>query len=157
MSTQTESATASTTIESQGWKPGVIGGLAAGLVFGALMSLMTPMVLQMGIPAMYGIEGPAGAIGWVIHMSHAAVLGVVFAAIAGAVLESDASIGKTVATGTVYGVALWVVLAVLVMPIWLSAVGFAGAPPLPNIGVESLVGHTVYGIVLGAVYATLRE
>lgn len=157
MATQTESATASTVTESESWKPGVVGGLAGGLAFGALMSLMTPMVLQMAIPALYGLEGPAGAIGWIIHMSQGAVLGVVFAAIAGVALESDASIGKTVATGTVYGIAVWVVFAVLVMPIWLSAVGFAGAPPLPNIGVESLVGHTVYGIVLGAVYATLRE
>nr|WP_193570812.1 hypothetical protein [Halorubellus sp. JP-L1] len=44
---------------------------------------------------------------------------------------------------------------VLVIPVWLDAVGFANAPALPNVSVQSLVGHVVYGVILGAVYAAL--
>ncbi|MDZ5812484.1 histidine kinase [Halorubrum sp. AD140] len=143
--------------ETGNWKAGVAGGLAGGLVFGAMMSVMTPGVLQVAIPAMYGIEGPAGAVGWAIHMSHGAVIGLGFAAIASAKPGVGDSVGTSLGVGAGYGLLVWVALAVIVMPIWLGAVGFPGAPPLPNVGVESLVGHVVYGAVLGGVYSTLAS
>ncbi len=155
MATETSTSTAAVT-EQGNWQAGVIGGLAGGLVFGILMSVMTPPVLEMGIPALYGIEGPAGAIGWAIHMSHGAIIGLGFAALASLKPDLTDSIGATVGVGAGYGLLAWVVLAVIVMPLWLGAVGFPGAPPLPNIGVESLVGHVVYGTVLGAVYAAIE-
>ncbi|MFC5278376.1 DUF1440 domain-containing protein [Halorubrum rubrum] len=154
----TETATATDVSTDTGhWQAGVAGGLAGGLVFGAMMSVMTPGVLQMGIPAMYGIEGPAGALGWVIHMSHGAVIGLGFAVIAGLKPDIGDSIGTSLGVGAGYGLLVWVALAVIVMPIWLGAVGFPGAPPLPNVGVESLVGHVVYGTVLGGVYSSMAN
>lgn len=136
------------------WQAGLVGGLTGGLVFGAMMSAMMTPVMEMAIPAMYGIEGPAGLVGWVIHMSNSAVLGIVFGILAGrADLERS---GLTVGVGLVYGAALWITLAVVVMPIWLGAVGFPATPPLPNVNPLSLVGHLVYGLVLGIVYASVR-
>jgi hypothetical protein len=147
--TSTESTTA-----LPAWQAGLAGGLAGGLVFGAMMSMMMTPVIEMAIPAMYGIEGPAGLAGWVIHMSNSAILGVVFGALVGA---SDLSgTGRVASAGLAYGIVLWVALAAIVMPIWLGAVGFPGAPPLPNFNPMSLVGHAVYGLVLGSVYAALR-
>jgi hypothetical protein len=122
-----------------------------------MLSIMAPGALQMAFPAMYGIEGPAGVIGWVIHMSHAAVIGLGFAALANAMPNLVATTGKSVGTGVVYGLVVEVLLAMIVMPIWLGAVGFPGAPPLPNIALPSIVGHIVYGAVLGAVYPALAE
>jgi len=156
MATETATA-ANVSTETGDWQAGVAGGLVGGLVFGAMMSVMTPPVLEMGIPAMYGIEGPAGAIGWAIHMSHGAVIALGFAAIAGLKPDVSESIGTSLGVGAGYGLLVWVALAVIVMPIWLGAVGFGGAPPLPNIGVESLVGHVVYGVVLGGVYAAVAN
>lgn len=136
------------------WQAGLVGGLAGGLVFGAMMSAMMTPVMEMAIPALYGIEGPAGLAGWVIHMSNSAVLGVVFGILAGSTgLERS---GLIVGVGLVYGAALWIALAAIVMPIWLGAVGFPGTPPLPNVNVMSLVGHLAYGLVLGIVYASVR-
>lgn len=136
------------------WQAGLVGGLAGGLVFGAMMTVMMTPVIEMGIPALYGIEGPAGLAGWVIHISNSAVLGVVFGGLAGrAGLEGT---GRTAGTGLVYGTVLWIALAAVVMPIWLGAVGFPGTPPLPNLNPMSLVGHLVYGLVLGVVYAAVR-
>ena len=43
------------------------------------------------------------------------------------------------------------------MLIWLSAVGFPMAPPLPNFNPMSLVGHVVYGVILGAVYPFVKN
>jgi len=154
----TETATATDVSTGAGhWQAGVAGGLAGGLVFGAMMSVMTPGVLEMGIPAMYGIEGPAGALGWAIHMSHGAVIGLGFAAIADLRPALGDSIGTSLGAGAGYGLLVWVALAVIAMPIWLGAVDFAGAPPLPNVGVESLVGHVVYGAVLGCVYSAMSK
>lgn len=138
--------------ETGDWQNGVIGGLAGGLVFGALMSLMMPMAIENAIPALWGLEG--GLAGWLIHMANAAILGVVFVALIPYVLEKP-TVSDTVGFGVVYGAILWVVLAVLVMPVWLSAVGFAGAPPLPNINWMSFLGHIAYGAILGGVYAAL--
>ena len=156
MATETATATDVST-EAGNWKAGIAGGVIGGLVFGAMMSMMTPGVLEMGIPAMYGIEGPAGAVGWAIHMSHSAVIGLAFAGIASLKPDLGDSIATSVGIGAGYGLLVWVALAVIVMPIWLGAVGFGGAPPLPNIGIESLIGHVVYGLVLGGAYSAVAN
>ena len=134
------------------WQAGVVGGLLGGAVMGAMMTMMSPPVIEMAIPALYGLQG--GIAGWVVHMSHSAVLGVLFAAFAG---RMPGGIGRSAVVGLVYGVLLWAVLAALVMPIWLEAVGFAGAPPFPNFALPgSFPAHAIYGTVLGAVFAALR-
>jgi hypothetical protein len=136
------------------WQAGLVGGIVGGTVFGAMLTMMMTSVIEMAIPALYGIAGPAGLAGWVIHMANSAVLGVVFGALVGASALSDT--GKLAGAGLAYGVVLWVVLAAIVMPVWLSTVGFPMAPPLPNFNPMSLVGHAVYGVVLGVVYAAFR-
>lgn len=156
MSTQTETA-ASTAAETTpgNWKAGVVGGLAGGLVFGAMMTMMMPNIMETAIPVMYGIEGPAGAIGWVIHMVHAAILGVVFAAIVGVAGLTGASGQKQVGAGIAYGLVVWVVLATFVMPAWVGAMGPMN-PPVPDVNPMSAVGHIVYGAILGGVYYSLE-
>lgn len=135
------------------WQAGAVGGIVGAIVFGAMMTMQTPEVLEMAIPAMYGLEG--GLAGMVIHVSHGAVLGVVFAALLVAAGRTELGLGSTAAVGLVYGLGVWLALAVVVMPIWLSAVGFGMAPDIPNVAVESLAGHAAYGLVLGVVYAVL--
>ena len=157
MATETATTTEGVSTETGNWRAGVAGGLVGGLVFGAMMSVLTPGVLEMAIPAMYGVGGPAGTVGWVIHMAHGAVIGVGFAGVANLRPGLGGSIGPSLGVGAGYGLLVWVALAVIAMPIWLGAVGFPGAPPLPNVGVESLVGHVVYGTVLGGVYATVAN
>ncbi|SEQ86468.1 histidine kinase [Natrinema salaciae] len=135
------------------WQAGTVGGIAGAIVFGAMMAMQTPPVLEAAIPAMYGLEG--GLAGMIIHVAHGAVLGVVFAALIVAARGGDLDLVPGIGLGLVYGVGIWAVLAVVVMPIWLSAVGFGMAPDVPNVATESLVGHAAYGLVLGAVYAVL--
>ncbi|WP_323191192.1 histidine kinase [Halostella sp. PRR32] len=138
------------------WQAGVLGGLAGGFVMGIMLTMQMTPVIENAIPALWGLSG--GLAGWVIHMSNSAVLGVVFAAIAsaGAFREYADSPGTSAALGIAYGVVLWVVLAAIVMPIWLDAVGFGMAPAVPNFNPMSLVGHVAYGVVLGVVYPLLR-
>lgn len=152
---ETETTTQAVEIRAVGdWQGGVVGGLAGGLVFGAMMTLMMPMAIEAAIPALWGLEG--GLAGWVIHMANAAILGVAFAAFVPYALEKHPSAREVVGLGIVYGAVLWVLLAALLMPVWLSAVGFAGAPPFPNVDWMSFLGHLVYGAVLGGIYAALN-
>ncbi|AGB36035.1 hypothetical protein [Natronococcus occultus] len=44
-----------TALES--WQAGVVGGIAGAVAFGVLMAVQMPAMLEMGIPAMYGLEG----------------------------------------------------------------------------------------------------
>jgi hypothetical protein len=141
------------------WQAGVIGGLAGSAVMGAMITMMMRPVIVGAIPALYGLAPPPnGLAGWVVHMSHSAILGVVFAAIlSGGLSRYGSSVGASAVAGLVYGIVLWAVLAALVMPIWLGAVGFANAPPFPNFALPgSLPAHAVYGLVLGVLYPFLR-
>ncbi|SFF75808.1 hypothetical protein SAMN04488063_0161 [Halopelagius inordinatus] len=152
MATETTTATAESN-ENYQWMGGVAAGAVAAIAMGAMMAVQMRPVLEVAIPSMYFLTG--GAAGFAVHVAHGAVLGVAFAAIASA--RSDLTTTKSAGLGIAYGVAVWAVLAVVVMPIWLSAVGSPANPPLPNVNVTSLVGHVVYGAVLGLTYPTLRD
>ena len=151
MATETSTTTTAQTTDNA-WQYGVVAGVIAGVVMGALMVMQMRPVIEVAIPSMYFLSG--GAAGFTIHVAHGAVLGVVFAALAST--QAELTTAKSLAFGLGYGVVLWVALAVLVMPVWLSAVGSPANPPLPNVNVMSLVGHVVYGAVLGGVYAGLQ-
>ncbi|WP_435177331.1 DUF6789 family protein [Halorussus sp. AFM4] len=141
--------------EQLAWRGGALAGLLAGVVMGAMLTMQMGPVIRVAIPSMYGLSG-LGA-GWVAHLFHSVVLGVVFAAVVGAVPRYAESVGRSAALGVAYGVVLWVALAVLVMPVWLGAVGSPADPPFPNVNVQSLVGHVVYGLVLGVAFPYVRD
>ena len=133
----------------------MVGGIVGAAVMGALIVLMNDTVIAVAIPSLYTLAPPQNpAAGLFVHVSHGAVLGVVFAGIAGAV-GAD-STGKLLGLGALWGVVTWAVLAALVMPMWLGAVGSPASPPLPNFAPPSLLWHVVYGLVLGGVYVGLE-
>jgi hypothetical protein len=137
---------------------GAVGGFVGSLIMGVLMQTMNPGTLQMGIPAMYGIEGPSLGAGWAFHQWHGVFLGVVYVL---GVENIDSlrgkarSLGGAVGLGVGYGV-VTTLLPVFVMPLWLSAMGFGGAPPFPNFGIPatfiSAAMHVVYALPLALVY-----
>jgi hypothetical protein len=155
MSTTTE--TIGETSELSGnWQAGVLGGIAGALAMGALVLSMNPPTLAVAIPSLYGLAPPPNpGIGMAVHVSHGAVLGVAFAALVGAAGIEGAA--RRVGLGVAWGVATWIGLAALVMPVWLSAVGSPASPPFPNFAPPSLLWHAVYGAVLGGVYAATAD
>ena len=155
MSTTTENARPTGTAGGS-WEAGTVGGIVGAAVMGALIVLMNEAVIAVAIPSLYALAPPQNpAAGLFVHVSHGAVLGVVFAAVAGAA-DVDAT-GKLVGLGLGWGVVTWVVLAALVMPVWLNLVGSPANPPFPNFAPPSLLWHVVYGLVLGGVYAGLDD
>ncbi|GAB3314658.1 DUF6789 family protein [Haloplanus salinarum] len=155
MATQTESATGTGELDGN-WRAGVIGGVAGALVMGALVLAMNAPTLAVAIPSLYTLAPPPSpGLGMVVHVSHGAVLGVVFAALVD--MSGVRTPTKRVGLGIAWGVATWIGLAALVMPLWLSAVGSPASPPFPNFAPPSLLWHAVYGAVLGAVYVATED
>ncbi|USZ66864.1 hypothetical protein NGM10_08980 [Halorussus salilacus] len=133
------------------WTSAVLGGVSGGLAFGVLLQTMGMMP---AIASLYGAE--SAAVGWVAHLFHSVMFGLVFAAVVVRTDYRDADLRTTAVLGAGYGVALWAVAAAVVMPLWMGAMGL-DAPAIPNLDVASLAGHLVYGLVLGAVFVTLRR
>ena len=148
MSTET---TTSPTYDAEdvSWLGGAAAGLAGGVVFGVMLTVMMPAIIREAIPALVGLSGIVA--GWVVHLAFSVVFGVVFAATVGAFDVPDA-VGQNAGLGMGYGGLLWLVNIVVVWPLWLQAVGFPNAPAFPNVAWMPLVGHLMYGLVLGFAY-----
>lgn len=164
MATETQTANSVGTVTLSDWAAGAVGGFVGSILFGQIMQYVIPApMLEMAIPAMYGVEGPALATGWAIHQFHGVALGLAYVAIvqAGPLREPARRVGSAVALGVGYGVLTTAVLAVLVMPVWLSTLGFPGAPPFPNLAIPgtlmSLLGHIVYAIPVAVAYALVAR
>jgi len=162
MSTKTRTVAPVSAVTTNEWVAGAVGGFVGSIAFGLMMMYAIPApMLAVVIPAMYGIEGPAFLAGWAFHQFHGVVLGLAYVAL---VRSTPGRIGRlardrtgALGLGVAYGVLTTVVLAVLVMPVWLGVVGFAGAPPFPNVSYPgtllSLLGHVVYAIPVAVAYA----
>ena len=133
------------------WISAGIAGLAAGVVFGVIAGVLMPEMMGM-VGALYGFEGSA-VVGWIAHLVHSVIFGLIYAAIVS--LEQFRTYAGRVSTGAgsglVYGAVVWLVAAAIVMPLWIGAMTPA-TPPVPDFNVLSLIGHAVYGIILGAAY-----
>jgi hypothetical protein len=155
MSTVTEQEQ-ETEISDSNWSAGLVGGVGGALAMGAAVLAMNTPTLAVAIPSLYGLVPPPNpVVGMGVHLVHGAVLGVVFAGIVGALaLDSP---GTVVGAGLAWGVVTWAVLAALIMPVWLGAVGSPASPPFPNFAVPSLLWHLIYGLVLGGGYLALED
>ena len=150
-----------------GWPlGGALGGVLGAAAFGLLMWAFDPDVLAAAIPAIYGLE-TVGVVGWTIHIAHGVVLGIIFGflvtrqpilGIVKTTAETDALsrtgvMTRVVAAGFVFGLAIWAILPLIVLPVWIEALGAQAADDFPATAVESLLGHVLFGIVLGLVFA----
>jgi hypothetical protein len=125
---------------------GVYGGLAGGVVFGAMMGMMgmLPMIGQM-------VGYPNAAVGFAVHMVNSAIIGAGFAVVFS---QAAKSLGTGISSGLLYGGIWWLLGPLTLMPLFMG-MGFgvnwnasAAVAMLP-----SLVGHLMYGTILGAVFA----
>lgn len=124
---------------------GIIGGLVGGVIFGALMQMMDmiPMIAQL-------VGSEAVAVGWLVHLAISAFAGTVFALALGA---RSLTYGPAVLLGLAYGVIWWVVGALLIMPAQLGM----DVLVFNTTAWQSLVGHLMFGLALGLVYAAMAR
>jgi uncharacterized membrane protein YagU involved in acid resistance len=127
-------------VDGRGLLAGAVGGVAGGVLFGAMMTVMGMMGMVAGL-----VGSESVVVGWLVHLAISVVFGAAYALVLGALTRSY---GRGVGLGAIYGVAVWVVGPLLIMPVWM------GMPPL-MIGepqVMSLIGHLLFGGVTGLVY-----
>ena len=127
----------------------VFAGLAATAVMTMIM-LMAPLMgmPEMNIGKMLGeFMGVPTAVGWLAHFMIGTVLAIIFARILFSRLP-----GSPVVKGLLFGLVPWFVAQVMMNPM-MGAGLFASNTPAPMMMVMgSLLGHAVYGAVLGGVY-----
>jgi hypothetical protein len=137
-------------MKARGIWSGVIGGLAGGVVFGMMMAMMgeLPMIGRM-------VGHPSALAGFAVHMMISAGIGASFAVLFGRVVKAARN---GLLAGMSYGGAWWVLGPLILMP-GMMGMGFganlnvaAATAALP-----SLMGHLVFGVVLGLVHARLAR
>ena len=124
---------------------GVAGGLAGGVVFGMMMAMMgmIPMVAML-------VGSESVAVGWLVHLAISAVIGAGFG-LAPARLTTGWVTG--LAAGAGYGMVWWVLGPLLLMPAKLGMPTFM----IDAMAWKSLMGHVIFGMVLGAVVVMLNR
>lgn len=120
---------------------GVVGALVAGLVFGAMMQMMGMMAT---IGGMVGVE--SAGVGWIVHLMISAFFGLVYGA---AVMAVSTRVGANLGLGVAYGVIIWIVGPLLIMPLMMGGEVFS----LNQSAMMSLVGHLVWGGITGVLAA----
>jgi hypothetical protein len=133
------------------WRAGGVAGFAATAVMGVAISVMDLGTLRVAIAGLYGFEGSLVA-GWIAHLAHGTLFGVVFATVLAdpGLHRVSEWLWKTAVAGVVFGLVLGVVGAGIVLPIWLGVAGVDVEASVPFVTVPSLLWHGVYGVVLGA-------
>lgn len=120
---------------------GIAGGLVGGVAFGLLMQAtgIIPMVAML-----VGSSSPL--VGWLVHLAISAAIGASFAVLFG---RYATSASRSVAVGVGYGAFWWVLGGLLLMPVRLGMEPFV----LSTTAWQSLIGHLLYGLLLGLTYA----
>jgi hypothetical protein len=138
---------------------GIVAGLIGGVVFGIMMSMMsapTPDGGSMNMMAMVGmvIKAPTALAGWLYHLFNSAVIGAVFGAVLGGRLGA---MSTGLLWGAMYGFIWWILGALILMPVLLGMPAFAPLSMMPAVAMGSLVGHLIFGAVLGVAYVWLTQ
>ena len=129
-------------------KHGVYGGLAGGVVFGAMMGMMGMLPM---IGSMVGI--PSAWVGLFVHLTISATIGGSFA-----VLIDTGGRRGGVGSGLAYGFVWWMLGPLTLMPLFMG-MGLGVNWNIAAMGqtMPSLAGHLMFGAVLGGTYRWLRE
>ncbi len=124
---------------------GLIGGLTGGLLFGVVFSIIGVLPLIAST-----VNSSSAFVGWVMHLIVSMVIGVIFAFVFGRRINSY---GEATSFGLFYGVILWILGALVLLPLIGLNVSFSGL--LSTLSLVSLVGYLVYGLVLGLVFGAV--
>jgi hypothetical protein len=140
---------------------GAIAGIAGGIVFGIMMQMMnapTPEGQSMPMMAMVAmvVGSRSIAMGWLYHLFNSAVIGALFGLLLDTRVRSFAS---GLGWGAAWGLVWWVVGGLVLMPVLLGMGAFAALkmPGMQPVAMGSFLGHLIYGLILGGLYARLHR
>jgi hypothetical protein len=141
---------------------GIVAGLVAGTAFGLMMQMMsapTPDGRQVPMMAMVAqvVRSDSLTVGWIYHLFNSALIGGIFGWLLGDRVAG--SPGPGAGWGALYGLVWWILGGLILMPIFLGMPALAPLkmPPMRPVAMGSLMGHLVFGLVLGTTVAYLRR
>ena len=126
----------------------LVGGVAGGLVFGAMMAMMGMMAM---IAKLVGSDSIV--VGWLVHLIISAVIGLTFAWWFGGKVDSFATGAKY---GLLQGFIWWILGPLVIMPLMLG-MGIQVGNALAQGNLLSLMGHLIYGVILGLVFTAVAK
>lgn len=146
MTSTTRSSSTTTTGIRRLLLAGVSGGLAGGIVFGALMAMMgvLPMIASM-------VGSDSAVVGMIIHLMLSVVIGLGLTVLVGRFLLTHTL--RAALTGMAYGILWWVMGPLVAMPLMFGMPLFT----IDQAALLSLMGHIVYGAILGIVAAMILK
>ncbi|MEO7136471.1 MAG: DUF6789 family protein [Gemmatimonadales bacterium] len=140
---------------------GIGAGIVAGVIFGFMMQMMsapTPDGRAMPMMAMVAqvVRSDSLVVGWLYHLLNSAVIGGIFGWLLGHRIAGR--FGSGAGWGAFYGVIWWILGALILMPVFLGMRAFAPLTmaPMRPVAMGSLMGHLLFGVVLGTTFAWLR-
>lgn len=139
----------------------IIAGLIAGIVFGIQMQMMsapTPEGDSMPMMRMVAmvVGSDSSGIGWLYHLFNSVVIGAIFGWFLGSRIHNyNAGLGW----GAAYGFVWWILGGLILMPLFLGMSAFAPLmmPEMRMVAMGSLIGHLIYGLILGGLYVALHH
>lgn len=127
---------------------GALAGIVGGIVFGMMMTMMMPPMMGM-IGSLIG----APQLGWPVHLVFSAIVGAGFGLLLG---RRATDWGLAAGLGLGYGFLWWILGPLLIMPTWMGmGPMLVKAFDTPNL--MSLVGHLVFGLVMGLAYRAISR
>ena len=139
----------------------IVAGLIAGVVFGMMMQMMTAPTPDGGRMAMIAMVGkivgsPTAGAGWLYHLFNSAIIGAIFGWLFG---DRVHEYGSGFGWGAAYGFVWWILGGLILMPVLLGMPAFAPLmmPQMRMVAMGSLIGHLVYGLILGGAFVWLRR
>lgn len=139
---------------------GIIAGLIAGVMFGIMMTVMhapTPDGGSMPMMAMVAqvVKSQSLAVGWLYHLFNSAVIGALFGWTLGSRIRA---FGSAAGWGVGYGFLWWILGGLILMPMFLGMPAFAPLqmPMMRPVAFASMMGHVIFGLILGAAFVPLR-
>ena len=140
---------------------GIVAGLVGGVVFGIMMQMMsapTPDGGQMPMMAMVAkvVRAESMVVGWIYHLFNSAVIGAIFGWLLG---SRSHHVGAGLGWGATYGFIWWILGGLVLMPVFLGMAPFAPLmmEPMRPVAMGSLIGHLIYGVILGGGFAILTQ
>lgn len=126
---------------------GAVAGVAGGAVFAALAAGNGPFRFLAGL-----VGAESVVVGLLIHYLVAGTIGALFALLLGHEVRST---GSSLVFGFAYGLFWWLFGWLTLLPLLQSGT-VAWTPAAASARLGALVGHGVYGILLGLLYAVLE-
>ena len=132
-------------MRTENLKLGAYSGLAGGAVFGGMMGMMgmLPMIGSMA-------GHPSAVAGFLVHLVISALIGISFAVLFGGLVHGA---GEGLGYGLAYGGVWWFLGPLTLMPLMMGmGLGVNWNAAAVSQMLPSLIGHLMYGAILGLTF-----